>query len=32
MKYQGKEIEILSQRTIFGKTVAEVKVLSTSQF
>lgn len=31
MRYQGKEIEILSQHTIFGKKVADIKILSTSQ-
>jgi hypothetical protein len=27
MKYQGKEIEILSRKTVFGKQIAEVKIL-----
>lgn len=27
MKYQGKEIEIISRRTVFGKDVAEIRVL-----
>lgn len=31
MKYQGQEVEILSKRTIFGKTVAEVRILATGQ-
>jgi SNF2 family DNA or RNA helicase len=28
MQYQGKEIEILSKQTIFGKTIAEVRLLT----
>lgn len=31
MKYQGREVEILSKRTIFGKTVAEIRILATGQ-
>jgi hypothetical protein len=31
MKYQGKEIEILSQKTVFGKQLTGVKILSTGQ-
>ena len=31
MRYQGREVEILSRRTIFCKTVAEVRILATSQ-
>ncbi len=31
MKYQSQEVEILSKRTIFGKTVAEVRILATGQ-
>jgi hypothetical protein len=29
MLYQGKEIEILSKKSVFGKQIAEVKILST---
>lgn len=29
MLYQGKEIEILSRKSVFGKQIAEVKILST---
>lgn len=29
MKYLGKEIEIISQKTFFGKKVAEIRILST---
>jgi len=28
MIYQGKEIEILLQKSVFGKQIAEVKILS----
>jgi len=28
MIYQGKEVEILSKQTIFGKTIAEVRLLA----
>lgn len=31
MQYKGKDIEILSIRTIFGQKVAEIKVLATSE-
>lgn len=31
MKYQGREIEILSKRTTFGKAVAEIRILATGQ-
>lgn len=31
MKYQNKEIEIISRRTIFGKEIAEIRVLSTGE-
>lgn len=31
MIYQGKEIEILSRRSVFGKQIAEVKILSTRE-
>lgn len=31
MLYQGKEIEILSRKTVFGKQIAEVKILSTGE-
>jgi hypothetical protein len=31
MLYQGKEIEILSRKSVFGKQIAEVKVLSTGE-
>jgi superfamily II DNA or RNA helicase len=31
MIYQGKEIEILFQKTVFGKTIAEIKILSTGE-
>lgn len=31
MKYQGREIEILSKRTIFGKTIAEIRILASGQ-
>ncbi len=29
MLYQGKEVEVLSQRSVFGKQIAEIKILST---
>lgn len=29
MLYQGKEIEILSEKSVFGKQIAEIKILST---
>lgn len=31
MLYQGKEIEILSKKSVFGKQIAEVKILSTCE-
>jgi len=31
MKYQGKEIEVLARKKIFGKEIAEIKILSTSR-
>lgn len=31
MKYLGKEIEIISQRTNFGRKVAEIRILSTGE-
>jgi superfamily II DNA or RNA helicase len=31
MLYQGKEIEILSRRSVFGKQIAEIKILSTGE-
>jgi len=31
MKYLGREVAILSKRIIFGKTVAEVRILATGQ-
>ena len=31
MLYQGKEIEILSSKSVFGKQIAEVKILSTGE-
>jgi superfamily II DNA or RNA helicase len=31
MIYQGKEIEILSRKSVFGKQIAEIKILSTSE-
>lgn len=31
MIYQGKEIEILFQKTVFGKSIAEIKILSTGE-
>ena len=31
MKYQGKEIELISKRTIFGKSIAEIRILATNQ-
>jgi hypothetical protein len=31
VKYQGREVEILTKRTTFGKAVAEVRILATSQ-
>jgi len=31
MIYQGKEIEILSKKSVFGKQIAEVKILSTGE-
>jgi SNF2 family DNA or RNA helicase len=31
MLYQGKEIEILSKKSVFGKQIAEVKILSTGE-
>ena len=31
MRYQGKEIEIVSQKHIFGKAVAEIRVLASGE-
>lgn len=31
MNYQGKEIEILSKKSVFGKQIAEVKILSSGE-
>jgi SNF2 family DNA or RNA helicase len=31
MKYQGKEIEIISKKTIFGKEIAEIRFLSSGE-
>ncbi len=31
MLYQGKEIEVLSKKSVFGKQIAEVKILSTGE-
>lgn len=31
MLYQGKEIEMLSKKSVFGKQIVEVKILSTSE-
>ncbi|HUZ60108.1 MAG TPA: helicase-related protein [Hanamia sp.] len=31
MLYQGKEIEILSKKSVFGKHIAEIKILSTGE-
>lgn len=31
MRYQGKEVEVLSTKTVFGKEVAEVRVLNTGE-
>jgi SNF2 family DNA or RNA helicase len=31
MKYQGKDIEVISRRAIFGKSIAEVRILATNQ-
>jgi superfamily II DNA or RNA helicase len=31
MRYQGKEIEIVSQKQIFGKAVAEIRVLASGE-
>jgi SNF2 family DNA or RNA helicase len=31
MLYQGKEIELLSRKSVFGKIIAEVKVLATGE-
>ena len=31
MLYKGKEIEILSKKSVFGKQIAEVKILSTGE-
>jgi superfamily II DNA/RNA helicase len=31
MLYQGKDIEILSKKSVFGKQIAEVKILSTGE-
>jgi len=31
MKYMGRDVEVISKRTIFGKTIAEIRILATSQ-
>ena len=31
MKYQGKEIEIISKKSVFGKIIAEIKILSSGE-
>lgn len=31
MLYQGKEIEIPSKKSVFGKQIVEVKILSTGE-
>ena len=31
MLYQGKEIEIISKKSVFGKQIVEVKILSTGE-
>jgi SNF2 family DNA or RNA helicase len=31
MKYQGKEVQIISKKTVFGKDIAEIRVLSTGE-
>ena len=31
MKYQGKQIEILSKKSVFGKQIAEIKILATGE-
>lgn len=31
MQYQGKEIEILSQKSVFGKQIADIRILSTGE-
>jgi len=31
MIYQGKEIEIISKKSVFGKQIAEIKILSTGE-
>ena len=31
MIYQGREVEILSKKSVFGKSIAEIKVLSTGE-
>ncbi len=31
MLYQGKEIEILLKKSVFGKQIAEVKILFTGE-
>ena len=31
MLYQGKKIEILSKKSVFGKQIAEVKILYTGE-
>ncbi len=32
MQYQGKEIEIVSKKAVFGKQIAEIKILSSGKF
>lgn len=31
MKYQGNEIEIISKKTVFGKEICEIKIISTDE-
>jgi SNF2 family DNA or RNA helicase len=31
MIYQGKQVEVISERTVFGKKISEVKILSTGE-
>ena len=31
MLFQGKEIEVLTKKSVFGKQIAEVKILSTGE-
>ncbi len=32
MKYQGKEILLLSQKNVFGKALADIKIIATGEF